>query len=52
MSTTVGAPVSHARPADPVEYTWRDSELRSPPLRALNAVGAGPPSGWAGRYRP
>jgi len=24
-----------------LEYTWRDSELRSPPLRALNAVGAG-----------
>jgi Sulfotransferase family len=23
------------------EYTWRDSELRSPPLRAVNAVGAG-----------
>jgi hypothetical protein len=22
------------------EYTWRDSELRSPPLRAFNAVGA------------
>ena len=24
-----------------VDYTWRDSELRSPPLRALNGVGAG-----------
>jgi hypothetical protein len=24
-----------------VEYTWRDSELRSPPLRAFNAIGAG-----------
>ncbi len=23
-----------------VEYTWRDSELRSPPLRALNWTGA------------
>src|ERR1700722_19479346 len=23
-----------------VEYTWRDSELRSPPLRAFNAVGS------------
>jgi sulfotransferase family protein len=23
------------------EYTWRDSELRSPPLRAFNIVGAG-----------
>ena len=23
------------------EYTWRDSELRSPPLRAFNAIGAG-----------
>src|SRR6202034_2520696 len=23
------------------DYTWRDSELRSPPLRALNRVGAG-----------
>ena len=24
-----------------LEYTWRDSELRSPPLRAINAIGAG-----------
>ena len=24
-----------------VDYTWRDSELRSPPLRALNRVGDG-----------
>jgi hypothetical protein len=24
----------------PVEYTWRDSELRSPPLRVLNGMGA------------
>jgi hypothetical protein len=24
-----------------VEYTWRDSELRSAPLRAFNAIGAG-----------
>jgi Sulfotransferase family len=24
-----------------VEYTWRDSELRSPPLRAFNSVAAG-----------
>ena len=24
-----------------VEYTWRDSALRSPPLRAFNAIGAG-----------
>jgi hypothetical protein len=24
-----------------VEYTWRDSELRSAPLRAVNSVGAG-----------
>ena len=24
-----------------VEYTWRDAELRSPPLRAFNAVSAG-----------
>jgi len=24
----------------PVDYTWRDSELSAPPLRALNAVGA------------
>jgi hypothetical protein len=23
------------------QYTWRDSELRSPPLRAVNAIGAG-----------
>jgi hypothetical protein len=23
------------------EYTWRDSELRNPPLRAVNAIGAG-----------
>ena len=23
------------------EFTWRDSELRSPPLRAFNAIGAG-----------
>jgi hypothetical protein len=29
-----------------VEYTWRDSELRSPPLRALNGRGA-----WAGPFR-
>jgi hypothetical protein len=27
------------RPAD-TSFTWRDSELRSPPLRALNRVGA------------
>jgi hypothetical protein len=24
-----------------IEYTWRDSELRSPPVRALNGIGAG-----------
>jgi hypothetical protein len=32
------------RPGDPVtdiDYTWRDSELRSAPLRALNKVGEG-----------
>lgn len=23
------------------EYTWRDAELRNPPLRAVNAIGAG-----------
>ena len=23
------------------EYTWRDSELRSAPLRAFNAIGTG-----------
>jgi hypothetical protein len=28
-------------PGTDVDYTWRDSELRSPPLRALNRVGAG-----------
>ena len=28
-------------PAADVDYTWRDSELRSPPLRALNRVGDG-----------
>ena len=27
-------------PMSTVEYTWRDSELRSPPLRALNWTGA------------
>ena len=30
-----------AGPASDVDFTWRDSELRSPPLRALNRVGAG-----------
>ena len=23
-----------------VQYTWRDAELRSPPLRALNSIGS------------
>ncbi|HVC66279.1 MAG TPA: sulfotransferase [Acidimicrobiales bacterium] len=27
-------------PVGPTTYTWRDSELTAPPLRALNAVGA------------
>ncbi len=40
MSATVSAPVKHApHPTHPVEYTWRDSELHSPPLKALNAAG-------------
>jgi len=27
------------RPGHDVDYTWRDSELRSPPLRMLNKMG-------------
>ena len=30
-----------AKAASVREYTWRDAELRNPPLRLLNAVGAG-----------
>ncbi len=31
--------MTHPRSARDVEYTWRDAELRSRPLRALNQVG-------------
>ncbi len=31
--------MSPAPPTTTTEYTWRDSELSSPPLKALNAVG-------------
>ena len=34
-----------------VEYTWRDSELRSRPLRALNWVGAGWPGSGSNARR-
>ncbi|MBL7487215.1 sulfotransferase [Frankia sp. AgB1.9] len=35
-------PAGDPAKAAPVrEYTWRDAELRNPPLRLLNAVGAG-----------
>ena len=33
------------------EYTWRDSELRSPPLRAFNAVGIRAAPGWGSTGR-